>query len=367
MKITIATGIYPPEIGGPATYLRELVPFLKKKGWTVDVITYGAPRKNTITISRQNPLRLLSFLSAVKKSARNSNVILATDTFSSGFPAAIAARSLKKRFIVRFVGDFAWENARNQGLTKDPFKVFQKKKYEWYTEILRKIQRWVLSNAEIITVSNFLQSVLLKWGIKKKNIKVIYNAVPSMKLPARPVLRKKLNFDKKFVILNVGRVTVYKGVDKIVRMCAKLRKDIPELLLFVVGDGPALEAAKKVAKQEMVTHIVNFVGKKDETEVRKYMKSADVLVLNSEYEGMSHTLLEAMSVECPVIASDVCGNPELVKNKGLLFEYNNMDALKEQVLKLYKNTDMRKKLAKKAVKALPVKEKQEKQILEVLG
>ncbi len=365
MKITIATGIYPPEIGGPATFLRELVPVLKKKGWTVDVITYGAPRQGVTAISRDSPFRFFSFSSAVIKSARDSDVIFATDTSSAGLPAARAARKLKKRLIVRFVGDAAWENARNLGWTEDPFETFQKKKYDWKVELLRKIQLWILRNAEIITVSSFLKSVLLKWKMKK--ITVIPNAVSPIKLPARDALRKKLGFDKKFVILNAGRITKYKGVDKIISMCAQLRKEIPELLLVVVGDGPALDEAKQVATDAMVTHLVQFVGRQDETEVRKYMKAADVLVLNSEYEGMSHTLLEAMSVECPVIASDVCGNPELVKNRGLLFDYDDMEMLKGQIMKIHRDPALRKKLVKKAAKDLPTRDEVEKKILEVLN
>jgi len=365
MKITIATGIYPPEIGGPATYLRELVPVLKKKGWKVDIITYGEPRKDVIAIPREAMFRWWKFYRAVLNSARDSDLIFATDTVSSGFPASKAARKLKKRFVLRFVGDFAWETSRTEGLTDDPFMEFQKKKYGFQIEMLRRLQRKVLSRAEIITVSAFLKSVLSKWGFK--DVGIVPNIAAPLKLPGRNELRRKFNFDKSFVILNVGRVTAYKGVDKIIRMCAKLRKDIPDLLLVVVGDGPALEEARKVANEEVISHLVRFVGRQDDMETRKFMKAADVLVLNSEYEGMSHTLLEAMSVECPVVASDVCGNPELVKNKGLLFEYNNMDELKEQILKLYGDEKLRKKLVTKALKDLPKREDWEKKTLAVLG
>ncbi len=362
MKITIATGIYPPEIGGPATFLREFVPFLKKNGWTVEVITYGAPRKDAIAISHDNPVKWWSFYRAVLKSARDADVILATDTFSSGWPAARAARKLKKRLVTRFVGDSAWEISRSNDWTEDPFEVFQKKKYDWKIEFLRNVQKKVLRQSEVITVSNFLERVLKKWGIK---CTVIPNAVSSIKLPAKAVLRKKFGFDKKFVVLNVGRMTKYKGIDKIIHMCAKLRKEISELLLVIVGDGPAFFDAEKAAHEENITHMVHFEGRKDENETRALMKAADVLVLNSEYEGMSHTLLEAMSVECPVVASDVGGNVELVKNRGLLFEYNNMDALKECIFKYYKDPSLAKKFIAK-YKQLPAREEIDKRYLAFL-
>ncbi|MEM3154017.1 MAG: glycosyltransferase family 4 protein [Candidatus Woesearchaeota archaeon] len=362
MKITIATGIYPPDIGGPATFLREFVPFLRKNGWKVEIITYGEPRKDAVAISHDNPVKWWSFYRAVLKSARDSDVIFATDTFSAGWPASRAAIKLRKRLVVRFVGDAAWEIARSNGWTDDPFEVFQKKKYDWKIEWLRRVQRKVLYRADVITVSHFLESILKKWGIKSV---VVPNAVSPVNLPSKKILRKKFGFDNKFVVLNVGRITRYKGVDKIIRMCAKLRKDIPELLLVVVGDGPAFFDAQKAAHEENVSHIVRFEGIKNENETRALMKAADVLVLNSEYEGMSHTLLEAMSVELPIIASDVCGNPELVKNRGLLFEYNNMDALKECILKYYKDPELAKKFVAK-YKQLPPREEIDKKYLAFL-
>jgi len=362
MKITITTGIYPPDIGGPATFLREFVPVLKKNGWTVDIITYGEPRKDVVAISRDNPFKWWSFYRAVRKSAHDADVIFATDTFSAGLPAALAAKNLKKRLVTRFVGDSAWEIARSNGWTEDPFELFQKKKFDFKIELLRKCQRFVLRKSDIITVSNFLESVLKKWGFKST---VIPNAVSLVKLPVRNVLRKKFGFDKHFVILSAGRITKYKGIDKIIRMCAQLRKEIPELLLVIVGDGSALADAQKAAHEENITHIVHFEGRKNENETRALMKSADVLVLNSEYEGMSHTLLEAMSVECPVIASDVCGNPELVKNRGLLFEYNNMIELKEGILKYYKYPSLAKKFIAKT-KQLPKREEVDKKYLAFL-
>ena len=362
MKVTIATGIYPPEIGGPATYLREVVPALKKKSWEVDIITYGAPRKGIVAISRESTFRWLSFLRATIRSARDSDVIFTTDTFSAGFPAALASWWLKKRLVTRFVGDAVWENARTLGWTDDPFELFQKKKYNFKIEFIRKIQKWVLQRSEIITVSQFLEKLLKKWDMK--NITIVSNAVAPVKLSSRKSLRDKLKFNRQFVILNVGRITKYKGVDRIISMCAQLRKDIPELLLVVVGDGPALEQAKRAAKDNIISHLVLFVGKKDEKDVRSYMKAANVLVLNSEYEGMSHTLLEAMSVECPIVASDVAGNPELVKNKGLLFKYNDMDDLKKQIVQLYNKPNL--KLTKKALKAITTIDEMVEKTVEVL-
>jgi len=359
MKLTIATGIYHPETGGPATFLQDFVPLLKKSGWDINIVTYGAKRPGVIAVSRKTPFRWFFFCIAVLKSARTSDLILTTDPFSSGFPAAVAATLLRKKMVLRFVGDPSWEISRSVGWTSDPFEKFQQHTYGLKIETIRRIQKWVLKKSSIFTVSLYLQGLLKKWGFQST---VIYNAIHPISLPEKNTLRKKFGFQDRFVLVNVGRVTTYKGIDKIILLCASLKKKIPNLLLVVVGDGPDLEEMKSLVKREQLVDVVHFVGRQDAAATRAYMKSADGLILNSEYEGMSHTLLEAMSVECPVIASAVCGNPELVKNRGFLFECGNMDQLKDCILSVYTNPKKARKMAIHA-RTVPTKKDQDKQLL----
>ncbi len=325
MKITIATGIFPPDIGGPATYLREMLPALHDAGIETDIITYGNPRPKITTIKKDATFRLLSFTRATIRSARNSDAILATDTLSSGLPAAIASKITGKPLIIRFVGDQVWENARTNGATTDDFDTFQKRRQSWDIELLRRMQRWALRRAHVLTVSQFLARTLTSWGIHKAT--VIPNAITQIKLPNRAQLRKKLGYDKKFVCLYAGRITRYKGVDVLILAAKIAQKTIPDLTLVIIGEGPALDSVKALAARENVTHFVTFIPQQEEETVRAHMNAADLVLLNSEYEGMSHMLLEAISVKTPIAASDIGANRELVLKNGMLFARDDVDEI----------------------------------------
>lgn len=103
MRILIATGIYPPEVGGPARYAAELKNFWAKEGDTVSV-TVASRFKWLPSVLRQ----VVFFKWCILKGAR-SNIIFALDTFSAAVPAFYAAKALRKPFVVRVGGDFLWE------------------------------------------------------------------------------------------------------------------------------------------------------------------------------------------------------------------------------------------------------------------
>ncbi len=89
-------------------------------------------------------------------------------------------------------------------------------------------------------------------------------------------------------------------------------------------------------------------------ELMAKFKVSEIFVLNTGYEGFSHIILEAMACGLPVITTNVCGNPEVVKDNynGLLVEYNNKKQLKEAILKLWKDEKLQKKFIENGYKIL---------------
>ncbi|MBD3282429.1 MAG: glycosyltransferase, partial [Candidatus Portnoybacteria bacterium] len=151
MKITIASGIYPPDIGGPATYSRLIAREFTKKGIDVNVVCYGDKKQKTKDkeqsfpikkISRKNkkPTRYFKYLLALLKTGHKSDVIYAQGPLSAGLPAMWASKILNKKFVIKIVGDYAWEQAVNQYNVKDSIIEFQNKKYSKKVERIRKIQ-----------------------------------------------------------------------------------------------------------------------------------------------------------------------------------------------------------------------------------
>jgi len=80
----------------------------------------------------------------------------------------------------------------------------------------------------------------------------------------------------------------------------------------------------------------------------RYMKAADMFVLNTSYEGFSHVILEALAVEVPIITTPMGGNIEIIKNdvNGRFFSYNDKDALKMSILEFLNNPEKSRELSK---------------------
>lgn len=103
MKILIATGIYPPQIGGPAQYAKNLAETFRLKEHTVSVLNYKLENKLPPGV------RHLLFFFRMLVALRGIDFAIALDTFSVGLPGVLAAKIWRKKFIVRTGGDFLWE------------------------------------------------------------------------------------------------------------------------------------------------------------------------------------------------------------------------------------------------------------------
>src|SRR3989344_239477 len=100
MKILIATGIYPPDIGGPAQYAQNTETEFKKMGHEVRLLTFRFERKLPTGV------RHLWFFFRVLFSLRGVDMVFVLDTFSAALPAALAARLLRKKVLLRTGGGF---------------------------------------------------------------------------------------------------------------------------------------------------------------------------------------------------------------------------------------------------------------------
>ena len=112
---------------------------------------------------------------------------------------------------------------------------------------------------------------------------------------------------------------IWKGVDGILKALAELPEDVE---LLVAGDGDMEEAWKALAVDLDLGERVHFLGNVPHHRIPLLIRAADVFVLNSRYEGLSHTLLEVLQFETPMVVSRACGNPEVVEDgvNGLLVD-----------------------------------------------
>jgi len=344
MRLLVATGLYPPDIGGPATYTKILEDELPQHDIEVVVVPLGLVRKLPKVV------RHTVYFFLVLKRGFKANVIYALDPVSVGLPALLAAKILRKRFLVRIAGDYAWEQGVQRFNVKDSLDVFAKTrgKYAFMVLLFRGVQNFVAQGGDMVIVpSKYLKRIVTDWGITKNNITVIYNSFdPPQKMAHKKILRELLQF-KGELILSSGRLVPWKGFMTLVSLMPDIVKDFPDAKLVIVGDGPDRgKIVKHITKCNMEDHVV-LTGVLPHDTLLRYIKAADLFVLNTFYEGFSHLLLESMALGVPVVTTSVGGNPEIVTHKknGLLVSYDDKGELKDSMITLLKDKKLRTSLA----------------------
>jgi glycosyltransferase involved in cell wall biosynthesis len=327
MKILIATGLYPPQSGGPATYSKLLNDELPKRGIEVKVLPFREVQH------LPNVIRQIAYFFKVISRSRGCDVIYAQDTISVGWPAFFASLFVWKKFIVRVPGDHIWEQGRQRfGITSelDEMKRFS---LGWnpYLLFLRFLQYFVTRFANAVVVpSNYMQKVVMSWGVPKQKIHVIYSSVelpvPTQEPRDRP---------QGFLITTIARLVPWKGVDGLISVVASE----PNWTLVIVDDGPERTKLEALARELKVYDRVKFVGRLSRPEALGWAKVSDVFVLNSTYEGLSHVLIEVMSLGVPVLATTSGGNPELVGDENLFVKSGNNQALRDQLKRIENDPD----------------------------
>ncbi|MFQ6015654.1 MAG: glycosyltransferase family 4 protein [Anaerolineae bacterium] len=358
MKICVITGTFHPEIGGPPTYLYNLLGSLVDRGDEAAVITYGDDSEGhkypypVYRISRKQPvlLRLIKFIWQILLIAPRYKLLFVNDY---GLPAAIANLILRKPLVMKIVGDFAWEySVRHQLIAPDEnIDTFQSGRHSPKVELLKRLQRFYINRAQVVIVpSRYFAQIVAAWGVPEPKIQIIYNAVDADKYDV-PISKEEakhyLGLNGK-VILTIARLTPWKGVDKLIKLLPGIREEQPEAQLIVVGEGPEQTKLQHLAQKFDVAECVTFAGSVPNEEIPRYLRAADVFVLYSGYEGLSHTLLEALAVGVPVVASAKGGNGEVIRDgvNGYLVKWGDEERLRTSILKVLNDRELAQRFSK---------------------
>lgn len=329
MNILIATPLYPPDPGGPATYTKLVEEELPKHGHSVEVVNFGDHRHLPKGLSH------LSFLVEVLKKGFGKDLIYAQDTVSVGFPSWAVSFVLRKKFFVRVPGNHAWEQSVKRFGVKDSHDDFEKNKYGFKVEFLRFFQRFVSNQADrLIVPSKYFKEIVSRWVKDPSKVEVIYNGVTAEEVfDSKDDLRKKLNLKLgEKVMVSVGRLVPWKGFLELV----EIMEGLPYYQLVILGDGPEFKNLENKVKELNLSSRVLLPGKVSRKEVFEYYKASDIFVLNTSWESFSFQVVEAMLAGVPVVTTNVSNLSEIVENdkEGLIVEPNNEEQLVEAVKKL---------------------------------
>lgn len=188
---------------------------------------------------------------------------------------------------------------------------------------------------------------------KGRLIETIHNAAPDINkdeiLPYG--LRDKYNIGKDTVLVAiVGRMVYDKGVTFVIDAIKKVRDK--NIVFIFIGEGLLMEETKNKLSQEIAVGRVILLGKQNN--VISILKECDIFLFATLHENLSNALLEACSMGLAVIATNVGGNPEVIRNgyNGILIPPSNSDEIEQAVMLLARDKPLREKFGKNAMRTM---------------
>lgn len=204
----------------------------------------------------------------------------------------------------------------------------------------------------VLVVSQEIKDIVLKtYGLKDNKVLVLKNGIILEDSSVVPVeLKNEFPMsENKLKLLAVGRLVPLKGFDILVRAVAEVvNQGVQDLLVLVAGDGEERVRLEGLIWDIELDSYIKLIGLRHD--VIALMKSSDLFVMPSLYEGLSIAMIEAMACGLPIIASAAPGIKDFIKNEqnGLLFPVQDHKALAQRILRLVNNEDMRTQLSQGA-------------------
>ena len=346
MKVLVTVGIFPPDIGGPATFVPKIVNYFQNElNYEIEILTLSDSKNLDIKdrffvkrIDRNLPIiyRWLKTIFTIYKLGKNKDLIFVNGL---GTESTIANIFLKKKIVRKIVGDPVWERAYNKGKVSENFDEFQVKNYGFSISLQKKVRNFSIKNSDIvITPSQHLKNFILNLGFKNK-IETINNGIIIPEESAKKFTNDQTN------ITIVSRLVTHKNIEKIIAAISDLNNSL--IKLNIIGDGPELNQLQSIASRSNNKENVIFHGKLHRDDINSIFLKSDIYVQASNYEGLPHSLLEAMSYGIPVLCTPVGECKELLGNEDRGYELDlpvSKDNIKSKIKEIIsdKNTASKK-------------------------
>jgi len=339
MNVVIVSGIWPPDVGGPASHAPELARFLAARGHHVEAVVTAerapAPQPFPVHwVSRRLPKGAVHAAAVWAIVCRPADVVYATGMFTR---TALACALTRRPFVLKLTGDPAFERARWRSAVGGDVDAFQRGGGGAQAAVLRTVRAWTVRRAShVVCPSAYLRSLALGWGIPADRISVLPNAAPPAHVSAtRDALRAQFELDGPTVAF-AGRFGPQKALDVLTEATERAG-----VALLVAGDG---------GEPPRGGH-VRLLGPLPRERTLDLLAAADAAVLSSAWENFPHALVEALAVGTPVIATEVGGVTEIVEDgvNGLLVPPNDVAAFEAALRRYFGDDELQQRLRAAAV------------------
>jgi len=342
VKVLVVTGIWPPDVGGPASHAPEVAEFLLGRGHAVEVVTTAAapPAREAYPIrwvSRGLPVgvRHLAAAFEVERRAAGSDVVYSTGMLGRTTLGCLVAR---KPFVAKLTQDPAFERALRRGSFRGDPVEFQSTDSARVLRAARDLE--VRRAAHVVCPSAFLAGLVRGWGVPADRISVLPNPMPPV-----PDLPERARGERPLLAF-AGRMTAPKALGVALEAVAQ----VPAVELQLAGDGDERAELEARAHALGLDGRVCFLGPLPRDEVLALFRRSDAALLSSAWENFPHTLVEALAVGTPAIATDVGGVREIVTDgeNGLLVAPGDPDALADAIRRFFDDDELRARLSSAA-------------------
>ena len=314
MRVLVTVGIFPPDIGGPATFVPKIAKYFQDQlNYEIEILTLSDNKNLNINddfivkrINRNLPIiyRWLKTIFTIYKLGKNKDLIFVNGL---GTEATVANIFLKKKIIRKIVGDPVWERAYSKAKISESFDEFQVKNYGFSISLQKKVRSFSIKKSDIvITPSQHLKNFILNLGFKNK-IEIINNGVFIPEENTNIFTNNQIN------ITIVSRLVSHKNIEKIISAISDL--NTPLINLNIIGDGPELNQLQNISLESNNKDNIIFHGKLNRDEINHIFLNSDIYIQASNYEGLPHSLLEAMSYGIPVLCTPVGECKEILGNE----------------------------------------------------
>jgi glycosyltransferase involved in cell wall biosynthesis len=351
VRVLVVSGIWPPDVGGPASHAPDVAAFLRSRGHGVEVVVTAsaapAPEAYPVRwIRRSLPKGAIHVRTGleVARRAAGADVVYTTGMFGR---SALGARLARRPYVIKLTADPAFERARRRGIVDGDVDEFQRDGSGAAVRLLRLARDLELKRAaHVFTPSAYLRELTLSWGVDPGRVSVLPNPAPLL-----PVLRARDELRHSFGVTGptlafAGRLTAQKSL----RVALEAVAAVDGVTLLIAGEGDQRSTLEHDVAELGLAKRVRFLGALPRERVVELFAAADASILSSTWENFPHTVVEALAVGTPVIATATGGVGEVVRDgeNGLLVPLGDSKALGAAIRRYFGDEELRRRLRVRA-------------------
>ena len=309
-------------IGGAEKLLVETLPLYESFGVQVDVFLLTKVDSPFVSAIEEN-FNGNIYYSGLKSVYNPCQILKIRDFIQHGdydvvhahlFPTLYCVSLVKTFFGIKIPIIFTEHSTHNKRLDKFIFRAIDRCIYRKYQKIL--------------AITPQVKQVLVqKLNINPEKVEVVYNGVEVDKYKQASPYAEGTFFEKGATILmQVSRFHAAKDQKTVIRALTLLPQ---KYKLLLVGDGETKIECENLVQELSLQERVHFLGSR--VDIPELLKTADIVIQSSHWEGFGLVAVEAMAAGKPIIASDVVGLRDIVSGYGLLFQKGNEDQLAKEI------------------------------------